>query len=535
MISSFALGTWASAAQAQQPTSDLSIIRPNGQTVPPARPKFRTIIDDDKDLPTSEPGVTGDAIQPGETRRNGARLARLPERAQADGETEPPVSADLPLDGHIIVSEPPPQPDGTEAYAGDPRLPEDRAAFLSPPAGYDNLAFQIELDPATDARTQRLARFQPFAPVGMKSGSWVIFPIVETGANATTNVYRSSNAKPDLIFDVRPTVLAVSDWQRHALQFKATALGSAYERFSTENDRAYAFEARGRLDITRHANIEVLASHSLDQESRFSTFAATDAAKRTPYTTDKLAAVFNQRIGQVSLQLRNSVTGTTYQSVPAYDGSLIDNTDRDLVARDVAVRAAWNFSPALAAFAETAANSQTYRAVPTDGIGRNSTGERVKAGLSFGSTSQIWRGEIATGYGHQHASDGRLQDADGALLDASLTWRPTQITSVLFNARTDFVTSTVAGQGNAVQRAAGVELRHAFLRQLNGIASVSYQETDYQGLPLIERQTTGTLGLEYYLTRSTTLLSSYQHTVVTSTAAAAVNVDTVRVGVKWAP
>ena len=549
-------------AFAQQAATDISIAKPSGQPAAPVRPRFRTLIDDDKDLPPPVPGVSNDAIQPAarprtDTRtntpgnvhgnvpgnvygdvnggtRDGARR-EPPERAQADGETEPPAGADLAHDGHIIVSEPAAPADGTEAFSGDPRLPEDRAAFLSPPAGYDNLAFQIELDPAADARTQRLARFQPYAPVGVRAGSWVIFPIVESGVTGTTNVYRSSNAKPDLIFDVRPTVLAVSDWQQHAVQFKATALGSAYDRFPAEADRAYAFEARGRLDITRQANIEMLASHSLDQESRFSTFAVTDAAKRTPYTTDKLAAAYNQRIGQVSVQVRSAITGTNYQAVPAYDGSLIDNTDRDLVARDVAVRAAWNFSPALAAFAETAANTQTYRAIPSDGIGRNSTGERVKVGLMFGSTSQIWRGEISTGYGHQHAADGRLQDADGVLLDANLTWRPTQITSVLFNAHTDFVTSTVAGEGNAIQRATGIELRHAFHRQLNGIASVSYQETDYQGLPLIERVTTGTLGLEYYLTRATTLLGSYQHSVVVSTAVATVNVDAVRVGVKWAP
>ena len=415
-------------------------------------------------------------------------------------------------------------------------MPSDRAAFTNPPTGYDALAFQVELDPAEDGRPSRLARFQPFQPTGFRAGSWVVFPTIEAGVTTNTNVYRTTPAKADAFADLRPTLLVVSDWERHALQFKATALGSAYNRFPTEDDRAYAFEARGRLDISRQAKIEVLASHSLDQELRSSTFAPTDAARRTPYATDKLAAAFTQQFDRLTVQVRGTLTGTDYQPVAAIDGSLIDNTDRDLIARDVAVRTAWNFNPALAAFAETAANSQSYRAVPSDGISRDSTGDRLRAGFSFGSASQIWRGEIAAGYGRQHASDARLQDVSGVLIDANLGWRPTQITSLLLKASTDFVTSTLPGQGNATQRLASLEARHAFQRRLNGIASVSVQQTDYQGLALSERLTTGTAGLEYYLSRSTTLLGTYAHIIVTSTAPGSdVTIDTVRVGVKWQP
>ncbi len=519
----------ASPVMAQQTWNDLSIARPPAASPPP---RLRL-------TPAADDGLAGPSVAPGSIAEPRPPVDGAPgstRRRQTDGDTDPPISADPAADGRSETAETLIEPDGREAISDDPRLPADRTAFLSPPAGYDSLAFQIELDPATDARPGRLARFEPYVPVGRRAGSWVVFPTVEAGVSGTTNVYRTSPARPDLIFDVRPTLLAVTDWQRHAVQIKATGLGSAYAKHPTENDRSYAFELRGRLDINTRANIEVLAAHSLDQEQRSSTFAPTDARTRTPYATDKLAVAYNQRFNRLSLQLRGAVTEIDYQPTTTIAGTTLANDERDLTQRDVAVRAAWSFSPALAAFAELAGNTQTYRATPGDGISRNATGDRLRVGLSFGTTSQVWRGEIATGYGHQRSRDSRLQDVEGVLLDANLAWRPTQLTSVLVNARTDFLTSIVPGQGGATQRQVGLELRHAFLRQLNGVAGISYQTTDYQGLPLHEQTTTGELGAEYFVSKSTALLARYSHAILTSTAAGAgTTTDTIRVGVRYRP
>ncbi len=514
----------ASPVMAQQSWNDLTIARPAADVAPV---RLRKAIADDDSAPLTGAAVASSADEP-----RGAALRR----GQLDGAAEGAFRTDVAVDGRIEPVEPLGEADGREAVVDDPRLPADRAAFLAPPAGYDALAFQIELDPANDARPGRLARFEPYAPVGRRAGSWVVFPTVEVGVTGTTNVYRTSPAKPDVILDVRPTLLAVTNWERHALQVRTTGLGSAYGTHSTENDRSYGFEVRGRLDVTRQANIEVLASHSLDQEMRSSTLAPTDASKRTPYATDKVAFAMNQRFNRLSLQLRGAATETDYQPVPTIGGGTLSNAERDLSQRDIALRAAWSFSPALGVFAESALNTQAYRAVPVDGISRDSTGDKTRVGFTFGNTGQVWRGEIAVGYGHQHARDGRLQNVEGVLVDANLGWRPTALTSILLNARSDFLTSTTVGQGNATQRTVGVEVRHAFLRQLNGVAGVSLQAVDYQGLPLRELTTTAELGAEYFVTQSTALLARYSHVVLASTTAGAgTTTDAVRVGVRWRP
>ncbi len=530
-------------AEAQQAWGDLSIARPKQQPVRPAkRPPTAEIVDDTAAMPAApeapsaklpdEPADTS-ATPSSQARRHADQPIK---REVGSGDLDDRALNDLGLDGHVYDNEQPVVDGGVEGVQADPRLPSDKAAFLTPPAGYDALAFQIELDPQKDPRPSRLTALEPFEPVGRRAGSWVVFPTVEIGANQTSNVYKSSNARPDFFFDARSTLLAVTDWQQHALQLKVTGAGSAYSRFATENEKTYGVEARGRLDISRRSNIELLVSHSLDDEPRSSLEAPTDAKRPTPYATDKVAVAFNQRFNRLSIQLRGTATDVDYQPVETTAGGVLSNDERDMSMREAAFRAAWAFSPALSVFAETAVNSQRYRVVPGDGISRDSSGDRAKLGLSFGTQSQVWRGEIAAGYGHQNARDPLLQGAKGVIVEANLGWKPTKITSVLFKASTDFTTSTDPGQGNAIERTVGVELRHALQHRLTAIAGLSYQVTDYQGITLVERTTTAELGFEYALSKQAAVLGRYAHSIQDSTKPdGGATTDSVRLAFRYRP
>jgi hypothetical protein len=186
---------------APQTWSDLTIARPAPPALPPAR--LRTAIADD----AAGSGVRAPLRQ---TQRGGDGVL----------DREPLIQDEFAADGRLGGAEQLVSDDGRDVSMNDPSLPADRAAFLAAPEGYDALAFQIELDPATDARPGRLARFEPYAPIGRRAGSWVVFPTIEAGVGSTTNVYRTSPAKPDFIFDVRPTLLAVTNWE--LLRFRAT-------------------------------------------------------------------------------------------------------------------------------------------------------------------------------------------------------------------------------------------------------------------------------------------------------------------------
>ena len=149
-----------------------------------------------------------------------------------DGDLSWPPEPRAPVDGIIENPEPVPVRDGVDPLSIDTRPKEDIDAFESPPAGYDPLLFQIEdLPPIEDRRTRRLARLEPYDPVGIRIGTFVLFPEVELGGSWYSNVLRSSSAESDMALDLRPSARFVSDWKVHALEFRAASTLSFFSDF----------------------------------------------------------------------------------------------------------------------------------------------------------------------------------------------------------------------------------------------------------------------------------------------------------------
>lgn len=518
-------------AQDQAP----SVQRPRAFDAP--RPVRRAPSADDfdnvpsaPDLPRAIPSDDASALpEEGNDLEPQPRAGQRP--APKDGdltETETPQVRD----GVIDTGEPEAPQDGIDPTTIDTRSKEEAALFENPPSTVDALLFQIEeLDPILDRRPQRLFRFEPYDPVGVKVGSFVLFPELEVSGDGFSNLFRSPTVRSDVSFDVRPSARLVSNWQRHALEFSARGTATYFNEFPTENDKAYTIETRGRLDITKRANIQASVSRDVSQESR-SDLAARGVGTRAEVTVDKATLAFNQRFNRLTLQLRGSVADTAYGDSSS-NGVTTSNSSRDYTAYEQAARATWEFKPSLAAFTEVVINQRDYSQLDGGGIDRSSTGERYRVGLSFGNTGEILRGEISSGWGIQRPVSSSLPDVSGVIVDANLTWRASALTSLALTARSDFGETTATGVGGVRAQAVGAEVRHAFRRDVIATAGVGYTVSDYAGSTLNEQELRETLGIEYFLNRETVLFSKYAHANFNSNAAnASYDSDEVRVGIR---
>lgn len=426
--------------------------------------------------------------------------------APRDGDLSLPREGPEPADGIADVGEPAPLEDGAD-LGRDSRPAEDIEVFANPPAGHDPLLFQVEdIDPVTrDRRPARLARFEPFDPVGIRIGSFVFFPEAEVAGLWTDNVLSSPAARADIAAEILTTSRLVSNWSTHALELKGTTLSSFYDDFPSEDDRAWSLEARGRLDVTRRTNVQALALHSFGQESR-TAIDASEAGERADVTTDAAELALNHRFSRLSVRLRGAVADTTYADT---DGT--SNRDRDTLETTEAVRARWEMKPTLAVFAEEELNQREKRAVPADGIPRDSEGTRTRVGLDFGATGALLRGEASVGYGRQVPDDRRLTAVDAFLFDANLAWRPSEITSFLLTAQSDIYETTTATSGGVIAHTVGIEARHALRRYLVASAGLLYTHYDYDATPFRERELTGFAGIEYYASPELVLFARYEH------------------------
>ena len=267
------------------------------------------------------------------------------------------------------------------------------------------------------------------------------------------------------------------------------------------------------------------------QESR-TILEARSVGTRADVTTDTAAVALNHRFNRLSLQLRGSVTDRAY-SASETGGVVTLNDSRDYTTYEQAVRASWEFKPTLAAFTEVAINQRDYGRLDASGIDRSSTGERYRAGLSFGTTGEFLRGEIGAGWGVQHPAGAGLSDVSGVIIDANVTYRPTALTALALTARSDFGETTNTGVGGVRSQFYGAEVRHGFRRDIIATAGLGYTLSDYVGSSLKEDELRATLGVEYFLNRETVLFSRYVHTAFTSDSpGASYDADEIRVGVR---
>jgi hypothetical protein len=454
-------------------------------------------------------------------------------RVVRDGDLSVP-EAEPNLDGVITTGEPRPAIDGADPTALDNRSPEDIAVFENPAAGFDPQLFQIEVDPILDRRPTQLFRFEPYEARGIRLGSFVLLPEVEYGNAFLSNVFKSPGARGDMTFEVKPTARLVSNWRQHAVEFRATGGVSYFAEFDTENDKSYALEARGRYDITRRTNVEILTSRAVTQDSRSDVNTPTAAAARGDITTDVLAFALNHRFNRLSVQLRGAVTDVDYAPVASIGGGTISNNDRDIRTTEEAVRASWEFKPTLFSFIEAGLNQRNYKtAALNDGVSRDSTGERYRLGFSFGSSGQRLRGEASVGYAVQRPSDSRLKETAGFIFDANLGYRMSALTSFLLTAKSDVTESSLTGSGGALSRQVGVEARHSFRRDVIASAGLAYAVSDFSGASQVEKEIRSTLGVEYFLNREVTMFSRYLHTNFDSTNSTRnYNADEFRIGMR---
>ncbi len=433
-----------------------------------------------------------------------------------DGEPvrEPPGTGD----GVIDLNAPNPFADEEELTQLNLRTPAEAAVLGPGAAGFDPLLLQAEeLNPVFSDRPFSTFVPDPFAPLGVRLGSFVLFSSLETDGDYNSNLFASPVALGDYSLEVRPAARLVSDWSTHAVELRATGDLSFHDKYPTEDNRAYLVEGLGRLDVTRRTNLQGAISQEYAQESR-NAINASSIGTRPNVTVDRGRAALNHRFNRLSVQLRGAIVDTSY-STDVIDGVVESNADRDYSLFEEAFRPQWEFTPALFLFSDIAFNQRDY-SIPafTDGIIRSSTGQRYRVGVSFGDVGAYLRGEVSLGYGRQTPDNHELEVIDGMLIDANLTWLPTPLTSVLFTATSDVAETTTVDSGGVMERTYGLEARHSFETRLVGIAGLGYFTRDFVGAGIHENQLTAATGLEYYLSRQAVLFSRYQHTAFDTTS-----------------
>ena len=134
-----------------------------------------------------------------------------------DGDPNNPPEAPAPVDGVLDVPEPALVEDGADTPRSSIRATRTTSLTSRTHRRRPILSsIKIEdLDPVRDNRaTLQLYQNEPYDPVGVQIGRFVLFPELEVGGSYYSNVFHAPNAESDVALDVIPSARLVSNGSR---------------------------------------------------------------------------------------------------------------------------------------------------------------------------------------------------------------------------------------------------------------------------------------------------------------------------------
>jgi hypothetical protein len=319
-------------------------------------------------------------------------------------------------------------------------------------------------------------------PLGVRAGSFLVFPQVETGVTYETNVFaRPNNEDGDFIFVVAPEIVARSDFSRHAITAEVGAEVGRHADFSSENYEDYRAALSGRYDIGVGGAATAGIAYARDHEGRGDPDSPFGAAEPVEYSSLRGDIGYSQRFNRVTAGIGFAAEKLDYDDVAATGGGVVPQDVRDRWQYDTSVRIGYEIQPSFEAFVRGTYSFVDYR---NKAIDRNSEGYEIVVGSDFDLTGLI-TGTAYVGYLTRDFDNAAFEDISGPSFGLDVYWAVTQLTTVRLSGSRSIQETTAAGARERTRLGLGAD--HELLRNLIVSADLSYQNDDFTGVAQEDR------------------------------------------------
>lgn len=356
--------------------------------------------------------------------------------------------------------------------------------------------------------------------LGIRAGSFLIFPSITVSGQYDDNVFATdSNTDSDWTAIVKPTILARSDWNRHALSFGAGLTGAAnYEYQSNDYLDGYV-TTNGRLEITRDDQLSGFLRVDRLHDSRDDSDSGnnfnddnTNRGNLNRYWVPQADAQYRHNFNRFYTLIGGNVKAYRYEEV----GS--DNQDdrRDYNDYSGRLRVGYELSPRFSLFAQGNYDYRDYEHEQNYGgelVKRNSQGYQARLGSEFDITGVIF-GEMALTYSARNYDENQFNDTSGFGGNGAITWNVTPLTTVIFDANSSIDETTVQYEGDVAsskfRNSAGVDITHELMRNVLLNANTDFERDDFEGTSRTDHIWTAGAGVTYLINRNLSLDATYK-------------------------
>ena len=434
----------------------------------------------------------------------GAALTGL--RGSTDNGQSPLVLADAAADPAAIATATPAPADATDSGRVQRQLPQAKGAEPDP------------LDPtATGTISHKVPETEddPFAALGIRAGSFILYPSLTTSFEHATNA--SGDGRSDTL-TVTPELRLQSDWALNAATL--TLRGSYAKDFAggTPDSPSGSVDGTGRIDLKPGWDIGLAGNYTYSHQSISDPNFPAGVDNRPGVHDFTGSAALDGRFGRTIFTAEGKAGRTLYENGTSA-GAIVDQSDRNNTVFGGRLRLGYESPLGVTPFVEGEVSRRQYdQTVDNNGLKRSSLAVIGRAGLAV-DRGPVLTGEMALGYGVDTLDDPTLAPLRALTVDGSLVWSPTRLYTVTFAGSTAFNPSTDAGSSGSVAYDGSVDVAYAWKRNVTVDWTTDVTHETFQGSGRVDTTVKAGVGATWKLNRRTTLSGGYSHEWAMSTAA----------------
>ncbi|MET0169533.1 MAG: outer membrane beta-barrel protein [Aliihoeflea sp.] len=461
--------------------------------------------DEPAETPTDYQPFSEGAISPGEPLSN-ARPDAISEDALTDddpfggaGPLEPlsPAGRAQPLGQQGSVTE----------RGGDLTLDETTTATV-PLAAIDAEDLERNLRVGTDAErinsietTSRRSPDDPFAPVGLRLGTFELFPSIEQGIGWTSNADGGADGDEAFYSETTARFDLRSDWSRHETVLTGFGILRRDIGGAEIRDVEAGLDGALRLDLSDGYEARAAFGYLHRPESATAPDTVEGAVSRPDRDTLSGELGIAREVARLRLGVTAAATRDTFSDAELPDGTVISQADRDSTLAVLRLRTGYEISPALIPFAEIEAGRRVYdNEIDAAGFRRSADRVALRGGIGI-DIAEKWRGEAFAGWLWENPDDDALDSVSGLELGGNLAWSPLRGTIVDLNALTSVEGATSPGASGSLLYAVNLAVTRELRANLTGTAGLGLDYRDYANSSAHDLTWSGQLALTWWFNR----------------------------------
>ncbi|MEP9389789.1 outer membrane beta-barrel protein [Mesorhizobium sp. KR9-304] len=355
----------------------------------------------------------------------------------------------------------------------------------------------------------------PYQAVGIRWGTFILKPTLETGITATSNADSSVDGSEAVLSETTLRLNATSDWASHSASIDA--YGTFRKTLSGEevDDLEGGVDAELDIDLADDYRAKATFTYSLAPESASSPVVVPDTVEE-PYTQTVAGTLgFEKDVGKARFGITGGISNDSYGDADLVGGGTLSQKDRDSTLYSVALRTGYEISPALTPFVEGEIGRNLYaQEIDSAGYARSSDLYAVRGGLELDLGEKL-SGEISAGWMTENFDDERLKPLSTPTVAADLKWSPQRGTDVTLSGSTTLEGTTTPGESGSVLYSSNLGIERQIRANLTGNALLGAAYRNYAESDAHELILNAEASLTWWLNRYAGLVTRVEHETVT--------------------